>query len=86
MTRVLGLGHVEVQAAVEDGLLAAAEGLLNAGYPGPLLALHPHLRAVTEAAQSREDARTARLETALGDALDMLGDYAGAQPSMVDPA
>jgi hypothetical protein len=54
------------QTAVEDALLAAAERLINAGYPGPLLALHPHLRAVTEAAQPREDVRTAGLEAVLG--------------------
>jgi tetratricopeptide (TPR) repeat protein len=68
------------QTAVEDKLIAEAERLLNAGYPGPLLALHPHLRAVTEAAQPRADGRTARLDMTLGNALYLLGDYAGAQP------
>jgi tetratricopeptide (TPR) repeat protein len=67
------------QAAVEDVLFAAAERLISAGYPGPLLVLHPHLRAVTEAAQSWEDARTARLNTALGYTVYLLGDYTGAQ-------
>jgi tetratricopeptide (TPR) repeat protein len=66
--------------AVEDVLLAEAERLYRAGYPGPLLALHPHLRTVAAAAQSREDAQTARLDTALGNTLRLLGDYAGAQP------
>ena len=46
------------QTTVEDILLAEAERLCDAGYPRPLLALYPHLRTVTEAAQSREDART----------------------------
>jgi hypothetical protein len=57
---------VMAQTAVEDMLLAKAMRLVGAGYPGPLLALHPHLRAVTEAAQPREDGRTARLNMALG--------------------
>jgi tetratricopeptide (TPR) repeat protein len=69
------------QTAVEDVLLAAAARLVSAGYPGPLLPLHPHLRAVTEAVQSRGDVRTARLETVLGNTLHLLGDYAGAQPA-----
>jgi tetratricopeptide (TPR) repeat protein len=68
------------QSAVEDALLAAAERIHNAGYPGPLLALHPHLQAVTEAARLREDAQAARLETMLGHSLRLLSDYAGAQP------
>jgi tetratricopeptide (TPR) repeat protein len=68
------------QAAVEDVLLAAAGRLVGAGYPGPLFVLLPHLWAVTEAAQSRGDARTARLDRTLGDALYLLGDYTGAQP------
>jgi tetratricopeptide (TPR) repeat protein len=69
----------EAQAAVEDVLLVEAERLIGAGYPGPLLAVHPHLRAVTEAAQRREDIQTARLNMALGTALYLLGDYADAQ-------
>jgi hypothetical protein len=67
------------QPAVEDALLAAAAHLVDASYPRPLLALHPHLRAVTEAAQPREDARTARLNNALGEVGYMFADYAGAQ-------
>jgi hypothetical protein len=53
----------------------------SAGYPTDLLVIQPYLRAVTEAAQLREDERTACLETALGKTLKMIGDYAGAQPS-----
>jgi tetratricopeptide (TPR) repeat protein len=69
------------QRAVEDVLLAEAERLYHAGYPSPLLTLHPHLRAVTEAAQLGDDVRTARLNRALGNTLNLLGDYAGAQPA-----
>jgi tetratricopeptide (TPR) repeat protein len=71
----------EAQAAVEDALLTAVEPLLAAGYSGPLLALLPHLRAVIESRQPREEVRTARLEAALGQSLYSVGDYAGAQPA-----
>jgi tetratricopeptide (TPR) repeat protein len=69
------------QTAVEEVLLTEAWRLISAGYLGPLLALHPHLRAATEAAQPREDGRTARLNMALGRALHLLGDYTDAQPA-----
>jgi len=69
------------QTAVADTLLAEAERLVGAGYPAALLPLLPHLRAVTEAAQPRGDGQTARLDTALGNTLRLLGDYAGAQPA-----
>jgi tetratricopeptide (TPR) repeat protein len=72
---------VTAQTAVEDALLAAAERLLSAGYPGPVLTFYPHLHAVTEATQSREDVQTARLHDALGRVLSLLGDYAGTQRS-----
>jgi len=68
------------QAAVADALLAEANRLFRAGYPGPLLALYPHLQAMVETVPWREEARTARLEAALGTALYILGDYTGAQP------
>jgi tetratricopeptide (TPR) repeat protein len=71
---------IKAPTAVEDALLATAERIHNTGYPGPLLALHPHLRAVTEAAQLRADERTASLATALGRSLYELGDYRGAEP------
>jgi hypothetical protein len=73
------------QTAVEDVLLAAAERLLDAGYSGPLLALHPHLRALTESMQPRDEARTAHLETVLGKSLYVVGDYVGAQPLEHNP-
>jgi tetratricopeptide (TPR) repeat protein len=73
--------NVSAQTAVEDVLLAAAEPLISVGYLGPVLALYPHLRAVTEAGQVRADIQTARLNMVLGRALHLLGDYAGAQPA-----
>ena len=68
------------QTAVEDVLLVEGQRLINAGYPGPVLALCPHLRAITEVIQPREDAQAARLATTLGVSLYLLGDYAGARP------
>jgi hypothetical protein len=67
------------QAAVEDVLLAEANRLATAGYPSPLFALQVHLRVVTEAAQSRDDAWTARLNNVFGRVLYLRGDYTGAQ-------
>jgi hypothetical protein len=71
---------VTAQQAVEEALDAEASRLLAIGYPGPLLALQSHLRAVTDVAQQREDARAASLCGILGDYLRMIGDYAAAQP------
>jgi tetratricopeptide (TPR) repeat protein len=80
MAFVRGIARDTVaQTAVEDKLIAEAERLLNAGYPAPLLPLHPHLRTVTEDAQQRGDTRTAHLHASLGSALYMIGDYASAQ-------
>jgi tetratricopeptide (TPR) repeat protein len=70
----------EAQGAVEEALLAEANRLNEAGYPAPLLAWQVHLRAVTDAAQEREDERAARLCNSLGRHLYMIGDYAGARP------
>ena len=72
---------VAAQTVVEDVLLTEANRLFHAGYPGALLALYPHLQAMVGAALSREEARTARLNMALGTALYLLGDYASAQPA-----
>lgn len=68
------------QADVETTMLGIANQLNTAGYPAPLLALQPHLRAVTDAAQQRADERAAGLCNALGYHLHMIGDYTGAQP------
>jgi tetratricopeptide (TPR) repeat protein len=77
---VRGAAHdAAAQMAVEDALLAEVERLISAGYPRPLLTLHPHLRAVTEAAHLREDRQAAQLNAALGHILHLLGEYAGAQ-------
>lgn len=70
----------EAQVAVEKALLAEANRLNNAGYPEPLLAWQPHLRAMTDVAQTREDEQGAGLCTALGYHLQMMGDYVGARP------
>jgi tetratricopeptide (TPR) repeat protein len=70
----------EVRNAVEKGLLAEAKRLNKAGIPGPLLAWQPHLRAITESAQSREDTIAAVLCNMLGYHLRMIGDYPGARP------
>src|SRR5215210_88011 len=70
----------EAQAAVERTLLEAVGSLLDEGYPAPLLVLQPHLRAVTDAAQEREDEQASLLCNQLGYYLQMIGEYAEAQP------
>jgi tetratricopeptide (TPR) repeat protein len=75
----------EARAAVEGALLVEAPRLnwwsLNwTGHRAPLRAWQAHLRAVTDVARKREDERAARLCNALGDHLNMIGDYAGARP------
>jgi tetratricopeptide (TPR) repeat protein len=70
----------EAQTAVEQSLLEEANRLNNAGYPAPLLAWQPHLRFVTDRAQTRVDERAAGLCNTLGYHLNMIGDLAGAKP------
>jgi len=70
----------EAPNAVEESLLGEAARLNGAGYPAPLLAWQPHLRAVVEKARRREDKRAALLCNELGSHLWMIGDYAGARP------
>jgi len=70
----------EAQATVEETLLAEARRLNQAGYPAPLLAWQPHLRAVTEAAQAREDEWGAGLCNELGYHLRTIGAYTEAWP------
>ncbi len=67
------------QAAVEATMLRVADTLNKTRNPRPLLALELHLRFITDAAQQREDERTAGLYNALGDHLQMLGAYPEAQ-------
>jgi tetratricopeptide (TPR) repeat protein len=73
-------GGEEAREAVEESILAEAASLNSAGYPGPLWAWQPHLRAVVEKAQPREDERSARLCNEMGYHLRMIGDYSGARP------
>jgi tetratricopeptide (TPR) repeat protein len=68
------------QVAVEEALYDEASRVNQAGYPAPLLAWQAHLRAVTDAAQRREDEQAARLCSALDFHLNMIGDYWGALP------
>jgi tetratricopeptide (TPR) repeat protein len=70
----------EAQPAVEQALLGTVGDLLDAGYPEPLVALLPHLRAVTDAAKEREDERAAFLCNRLGACLRMTGAYTEARP------
>ncbi len=68
------------QAAVEATMLSTGNRLSQGGHKAPLLALQPHLRAVTEEAQQRVDEQAAKLCSTMGYHLNMLGDYAGARP------
>jgi Tfp pilus assembly protein PilF len=70
----------EAQTAVEQTMLTIANRLNNSGDPRLLLALEVHLRAVTDAAQHREDTQAARLCNELGVHLDTVGQYAEARP------
>jgi tetratricopeptide (TPR) repeat protein len=69
----------EAQTAVEQTMLTIANRLNNAGDPRPLLTLEVHLRAVTDAAQRREDTQAARLCNTLGFHLRAVGQYAEAR-------
>jgi len=53
-------------ATLDVRLLAEAQRLNQAGYPAPLLAWQPHLRAITDVAAAREDAWGAVLCNQLG--------------------
>jgi tetratricopeptide (TPR) repeat protein len=70
----------EAQAAVESTLLGVVGRLIDEGYPGPLLILQLHLRVVTDSAQERGDEQAALLCNQLGYYLQMIGEYAEAQP------
>jgi Tfp pilus assembly protein PilF len=69
----------EAQTVVEQTMLTTARRLNAAGDPRPLLALEVHLRAVTDAAQRREDTQAAWLCNELGFHLDVVGQYAEAR-------
>ncbi|MDY7075909.1 MAG: CHAT domain-containing protein [Chloroflexota bacterium] len=69
------------QAAVEQVILTALDNRIGReGRLGPLPMLQSHLRAVTSAAQVRDDERAAGLCSLLGRHLDEIGDYIGARP------
>jgi tetratricopeptide (TPR) repeat protein len=69
------------QLAVERALLAELSRRSDQlGYLGQLPTLRVHLRAVTDAAQTREDEQAATLCSRLGYYLREVGDYAGARP------
>jgi tetratricopeptide (TPR) repeat protein len=70
----------EAQTAVEQTMLTLANRLNDAGDPRPLLAIEVHLRAVTDAAQRREDIQAAQLYDELGFHLYAVGQYAEARP------
>ncbi len=70
----------QAQSAVEQILVDVAFDLNQAGIPGPLLALQPHLRYVTDLTQEREDELAAALYANLGYHLQHIGDYKGARP------
>ncbi|HEX6293027.1 MAG TPA: tetratricopeptide repeat protein [Herpetosiphonaceae bacterium] len=68
-----------VEAAVETTMVRVAKDPNKHGNPHLLLAVQPHLRFMTEAAQARADARTAALCHVLGVHLRELGVYTEAQ-------
>ncbi len=65
--------------AVERAVEAEADRLIDAGYPAPLLAWQPHLRAVTEMAVEQGSDRARGLLLSLGRHLRMVADLAGAK-------
>ena len=67
------------RSSVESTVLAAANRLNKEGYPAPLLAWQPHLRAVAEAAATAGSAGAGGLCNELGAHLHMVADFAGAR-------
>ncbi|HEY0602351.1 MAG TPA: toll/interleukin-1 receptor domain-containing protein, partial [Herpetosiphonaceae bacterium] len=67
------------QIAVERTMLGIARTLNARGYPAPLLALQPHLRAITNAALEQRDANAAALANEFAYHLQLIGAYAEAQ-------
>ena len=67
-------------ADVEKAVDNAAIDANNSGYPVRMLPLLSHLKHITDQALKREDQQAARLANALGYYLDMIADYASAQP------
>jgi len=69
----------EAFATVLDTLLGEARRINEEGYPAPLRAWFPHLRALAEAADRQNKKQVGSLFNNLGYHLDMIGDYAGAR-------
>jgi tetratricopeptide (TPR) repeat protein len=70
----------DAQTAVERAMLTVASKVNAGSDPRPLLTVQPHLRAVADAARNRTDEQAILLCNSLGYHLQMMGDYAGAQP------
>lgn len=69
----------EVQGAVEDVILKVARHVNVTDHLFQQIALHPHLVAITDAAQQREDIQAAALCNALGYHLSRFGNYTAAR-------
>ncbi len=69
----------EARSSVEGAVLVAANRLNKDGYPAPLLAWQPHLRAVAENAAAAGSARAGGLHNELGYHLRIIADLAGAR-------
>lgn len=76
----LGKNLELAEEAVETAMIEEAARLNKAGYPAPLLAWQPHLRAVTDMALIRKDEQAARLCNELGWHLWDIAAYAEGQP------
>jgi tetratricopeptide (TPR) repeat protein len=69
------------QAAVEEGMIVAANRLNNAGIPAPLIAIQSHLRFLTDRAMGRTDRAAADLCNDMGYFFkQMIGYLEGARP------
>ncbi|HEV2546015.1 MAG TPA: tetratricopeptide repeat protein [Stellaceae bacterium] len=79
LKRVAGDEQAIAQDAVEQAVGKAAQGLNAAGYPAPLTAWRPHLRAITDAADGRSSRHAAVLLAARGHHLRMIADFASAR-------
>jgi tetratricopeptide (TPR) repeat protein len=84
--RLLGLfvrretAHLDpARTAVEVAIDAEAYRLNQAGYPAPLAAWLPHLRAVADEAAARGSERAGTLHNSLGYHLRIVADFAGAR-------
>jgi tetratricopeptide (TPR) repeat protein len=69
----------EARQAVEETLIQEAMRLNAVGYPAPLLAWQPHLRALAEGGWDRYDLGAAAVCAELANHLFAIGDYAGSR-------